>query len=547
MRAQLWSLRRRTRSSLPLCTPIRGRYWTRCRVPIRVAFETASLLAKYQASFHRRPAAAFMGDAPMRCRNAAWTSQSYVRRRRGVSLPAISTDLPERSLALSDKAPTMTDTELLFMSATRAAALIRRKKLSPVEYVDAALSAAERLQPKLNCFMTITGDQAREAAKAAERAVMTGERLGALHGIPVGVKDLLPTKGVRTTFGSVAFADHVPDRDDVLVTRLRTAGAIMIGKTTTPEFGIKGQTDGPIFGVTRNPWNPERTPGGSSGGAAASVAAGIGPVGLGRGGGGAAPLPAARAVMHAALGGDDSMDPWTANAAPIGKLAPALLSQDLSGVRIGYLSRSAAPKIAEDVLKGVRASLDVLAGLGAEVEEVNADIDWMSEHQRALYLSSIANNLGSVVERFGDKTDRVLRAYVAAGKKYDIAAYIAAINARTRLFRAIQGLFETYDFLVSPTVTRPALDADFDGAASIVEVDGEPVGPTQPAFTGFVYPFNLTGHPALAVPSGWGADGLPTSVQIIGPRHGDSGVLRLGALLEQARPWADRTPGLVSH
>ena len=250
--------------------------------------------------------------------------------------------------------------------------------------------------------------------------------------------------------------------------------------------------------------------------------------------------------MQAALGGGDPMDPWTANAAPIGNLAPALLSQDLSGIRIGYLSRSAAPKVSVDVLKGVRASLDVFAHLGADVEEVNADIDWMSEHQRALYLSSIANNLGSVVERFGDKTDRVLRAYVAAGKKYDIAAYIAAINARTRLFRAIQGLFETYDFLVSPTVTRTALDADFDGAASIVEVDGEPVGPTQPAFTGFVYPFNLTGHPALAVPSGWGTDGLPTSVQIIGPRHGDSGVLRLGALLEQARPWADRKPALAS-
>ena len=146
----------------------------------------------------------------------------------------------------------MTDTELLFMSATKAASLIRRKKLSPVEYVDAALSAADRLQPKLNCFMTITGDEAREAARAAEQAVMTGEPLGPLHGIPVGVKDLLPTKGVRTTLGSIAFADHVPDRDDALVTRLRAAGAIMIGKTTTPEFGVKGQTDGPIFGVTRN-------------------------------------------------------------------------------------------------------------------------------------------------------------------------------------------------------------------------------------------------------------------------------------------------------
>src|ERR1700722_16782394 len=495
MRAQLWSLRRRTRSSLPLCTPIRGRYWTRCRVPIRVAFETASLLAKYQASFHRRPAAAFMGDAPMRCRNAAWTSQSYVRRRRGVSLPAISTDLPERSLALSDKAPTMTDTELLFMSATRAAALIRRKKLSPVEYVDAALSAAERLQPKLNCFMTITAEQAREAAKSAERAVMTGERLGPLHGIPVGVKDLLPTKGVRTTFGSVAFADHVPDRDDVLVTRLRAAGAIMIGKTTTPEFGIKGQTDGPIFGVTRNPWNPERTPGGSSGGAAAAVAAGIGPIGLGSDGAGSTRIPAACcglvglkgttgaipyqeardafgnavaagpltrtiadcAVMQAAMAGADPIDPWTPHAEPLGRVSPALLSQNLSGLRIGYLSRAAATKVAADVTRGVKASLDVLSGLGAEIEEVNADIDWMSEDQRVLYLCSIANNLGQVVDRFGAETDPILRAYVAMGKKYDIAAYIKAVAARTRLFRAVQRLFETYDFLVSPTITRTAL------------------------------------------------------------------------------------------
>jgi aspartyl-tRNA(Asn)/glutamyl-tRNA(Gln) amidotransferase subunit A len=127
-----------------------------------------------------------------------------------------------------------------------------------VEYVDAVLSAVDRLQPKLNCFVTIAGEQARETAKSAEQAVMTGERLRPLHGIPVGVKDLLPTKGVRTTFGSVAFADHVPDRDDVLVRKLRTAGAIMIGKTTTPEFGIKGQTDGPIFGVTRNPWDLEQ-------------------------------------------------------------------------------------------------------------------------------------------------------------------------------------------------------------------------------------------------------------------------------------------------
>jgi aspartyl-tRNA(Asn)/glutamyl-tRNA(Gln) amidotransferase subunit A len=477
----------------------------------------------------------------------------------------------------------MANAELLFMPAVAAAALIRRKKLSPVEYMDAVLAAVERLQPKLNCFVTVTAEHAREGAKAAERAVMAGEKLGPLHGVPAGIKDLIPTKGVRTTMGSIAFADHVPDRDDVLVTRLRAAGAIMIGKTTTPEFGIKGQTDAPIFGVTRNPWNLERTPGGSSGGAAAAVASGLGPIGLGSDGAGSIRIPAAccglvglkgttgavpyqeardafgnvvaagpltrtiadAAIMQAAMAGADPMDPWTANVPPLGLVSPRLLSHDLSGLRIGYLARAANKMVSADVTANTNASLKVFAGLGAEIEEVTAEVDWMAEDQRALYLCSIANNLGQVVDRFGDKTDKVLRAYVAAGKQYDVAAYIRAIAARTRLFRAVQGLFETYDFLVSPTLTRTALNCDFDGATGVVEIDGEAAGPVQPQLTGFVYPFNLTGHPALSIPSGWAADGLPTSVQIIGPRHGDGDLLRLGALLEQARPWAQRRPEIA--
>ena len=478
----------------------------------------------------------------------------------------------------------MSDTELLFMPAVAAAALIRRKKLSPVEYMEAVLSAVERLQPKLNCFITITADAARAGAKAAERAVMAGEKLGPLHGIPVSIKDLIPTKGVRTTFGSIAFVDHVPDRDDALVTRLSAAGAINIGKTTTPEFGIKGQTDAPIYGVTRNPWNLERTPGGSSGGAGAAVAAGLAPIGLGSDGAGSIRIPAAFcglvglkgttgaipyqeardafanviaagpltrtiadcAVMQSVMGGADPMDPWTVNAEPLGRVSPQLLSQNLAGLRIGYLSRTAATKISADVERDVKASLAVFTDLGAEVEEVRGEVDWMPEDQRALYLCSIANGLGHIVDQYGDKTDKVLRAYVEAGRKYSAAAYIKALGARTRMFRAVQALFENYDYLVSPTLTRTALSADFNGATSIVEVDGVAVGPTQPGLTGFVYPFNLTGHPALAVPAGFASDGLPTSVQIIGPRHADSGVLRLGGLLEQARPWADRRPSLAT-
>ncbi len=470
------------------------------------------------------------------------------------------------------------------MPATTVAALIRRRKLSPVEHIDAVLGAIERLQPQLNCFVTVTADQARAAAKEAERAVMAGEQLGPLHGVAVTVKDLLPTKGVRTTLGSIAFADNVPDRDDVLVTRLRDAGAIMTGKTTTPEFGIKGTTSGPIFGVTRNPWDLDRTPGGSSGGAASAVAAGLGPLGLGSDGAGSTRIPAAccglvglkgttgsvpyqeardgfgnviaagpltrtiadAALMQSVMAGPDPLDPWTEAAPPLGRISPSLFAQDLSGVRIGWLSRTAATAVAADVAENTRASLDALAGLGAEVEEVTADVDWMSDDQRVLYLCSIANNLGQVVERFGDRTDPVLRAYVAAGRKYDIGAYIRAVAARTRLFRAVQGLFETYDFLVSPTLSRTAVAADFDGARGTIDIDGTVVGPAQPHWTGFVYPFNLTGHPALSVPSGLGRDGLPTGFQIVGRRHADSDVLRIGALLEQARPWAAARPPIVT-
>jgi aspartyl-tRNA(Asn)/glutamyl-tRNA(Gln) amidotransferase subunit A len=479
----------------------------------------------------------------------------------------------------------MSNTDLLFTPATKVAALIRRRKLSPVEHIDAVLGAIERLQPELNCFVTVTADHARAAAREAERAVMAGDTLGPLHGVAVSIKDLLPTKGVRTTLGSIAYADNVPDRDDVLVTRLREAGAIMIGKSTTPEFGIKGTTSGPIFGITRNPWDLDRTPGGSSGGAAAAVAAGLGPLGLGSDGAGSVRIPAAccglvglkgttgavpyqeardgfgnviaagpltrtvadAALMQSVMAGPDPLDPWTETAPPLGRISPALFAQDLSGLRIGWLGRTAATAVAADVQENTRASLAALANLGAEVEEVTTEVDWMSDDQRVLYLCSIANNLGPVVERFGDRTDPVLRAYVAAGRKYDIAAYIRAIAARTRLFRAVQGLFETYDFLVSPTLTRTAVAADFDGARGTIDIDGTDVGSAQPHWTGFVYPFNLTGHPALSVPSGFARDGLPTGVQIVGRRHADSDVLRIGALLEQARPWADKRPSIAKR
>ena len=254
------------------------------------------------------------------------------------------------------------DPELLFMPASRAAALIRRRKLSPVEYVGAVLEAAEVEQKRLNCFVGIMAEQAKADAVAAERAVMAGDKLGPLHGVPISIKDLVDVKGVPTRHGSAIFADNPPAAaDDMMVTRLRSAGAIVIGKTTTPEFGVKGLTDGPSFGITRNPWDLDRTPGGSSGGCAAAVAAGVAPIALGTDGAGSVRGPAAccglvgpqadawarcpptpratlsattsiagplsrtitdAALMHAVLSGPSAADPWSIAGADQHRLSP---------------------------------------------------------------------------------------------------------------------------------------------------------------------------------------------------------------------------------
>ena len=241
-------------------------------------------------------------------------------------------------------------TDLLFTPAVKAAALIRAKKLSPVEYLEAILKATDSANPKLNCFRVVMADEARRDAKKAEEAVMRGEPLGPLHGVPVSIKDLVDVKDVPTRHGSGIFADNPPAQaDDILVKRLRAAGTVVFAKSSTPEFGVKGLTDGPSFGVTRNPWNLARTPGGSSGGAAAAVAAGLAPIALGTDGAGSVRGPAScsglvghkptlgavpydttrdafgnnvyagplsrtitdAAVMHSTLVGASTKDPWT--------------------------------------------------------------------------------------------------------------------------------------------------------------------------------------------------------------------------------------------
>lgn len=472
------------------------------------------------------------------------------------------------------------ETDLRFMPALRAAALMRQRKLSPVEYVDTLLGAIAREQPRLNAFVTVTADAARKAAREAEAKLMRGEAKGALFGVPVHIKDQVATAGVRTTHGSAIFADNVPAQDDILVTRLEAAGTISLGKTTLPEFGHKGLTDGPAFGITRNPWNLSRTTGGSSGGAAAAVAAGLGPLGLGTDGAGSVRLPAAccglvghkptlgavpwetaadgfgnytyagplartvadAAAMHAAIVGPSRQDPLSLGGIDTLRLNPALVGEDLSSLRIGYIERMANPRVAADVVANTRDSLAALADFGAEIEDVTDAIDWIEFPGRVMYQGNFAVAMAKHLAQWGNQMDPSLLAFMERGGQFSMAQFREGQYARTRLFRAIQALFDRYDLLVSPTLASGALPAEFDAANDEVEIDGVKCGITRQGWSSYLYPLNLSGHPALTIPSGFAQDGLPTGTQLIGRWGADLDLFRIGALLERARPWADRRP-----
>ncbi|MCZ2859295.1 amidase [Blastococcus sp. VKM Ac-2987] len=465
----------------------------------------------------------------------------------------------------------MSDDDLLFLPATRAAALIRNKELSPVEYVDAVLEAIDTSGPAVNAFATVTAEAARAAARLAEQAVIAGAELGPLHGVPVSIKDLFATTGVRTAYGSVVYADHVPDHDDVLVQRLDSAGAIMVGKSTTPEFGHKGVTDSPVFGVTRNPWDLDRAAGGSSGGAAAAVAAGFGPIGLGTDGAGSIRIPAGacgvvglkpttgalpyeqasdvfsnyaaagpltRTVADAALvmdclAGPTTIDPWTLGGGRPRRM-PQLTGDDLSGVRIGYIPRMANTTVSDDVQEQTTATLTALADLGAQVDEIGGGIDWIPEAARVLYFAHQFVAYGPFRDEYGDRLDPTLIDFIEKGSTYSVRDYRTAGLARSGLYRSVQGLFDQVDFLVTPTLPTtapPAVDSPDGREPRLMN-----------GWNAYLYPFNLTGHPAASVPSGFGADGLPTGLQIVGPWWSDADVLRLGAVVESARPWAHLRP-----
>jgi aspartyl-tRNA(Asn)/glutamyl-tRNA(Gln) amidotransferase subunit A len=445
---------------------------------------------------------------------------------------------------------------------------IRTKEISPVAVVEAVLQRIEALQPTVNAFVTVTADEARAAARRAEAAVMAGDRLGPLHGVPFSVKDLLFTKGARTTMGSLIFADQVPTEDAVPVRRLREAGAILIGKTTTPEFGHKPFTDSPLFGATRNPWDLSRTAGGSSGGAAAAVATGQGPLALGTDGGGSVRLPAsccgivglkptlgrvphvhqadlfsstsyigpmARTVAETAacfdaIVGFDPRDPYS-------RPEPSDDPRELAvrGLRIGWLPRVGNHLVDPEVLGECEGVVGYLEGQGAHVETLEEDL---SAFERTFLIglqAGLAARVGPHMAKFGDKVAPSLRESIERGAQWTAVDWVNALGQRTAMYRRVHGWLQRFDFLVSPALSRPALPVDHDAFRPIT-IAGQVAGSIRGAWYPYLWPFNLSGHPAVSLPCGWSSDGLPIGLQIVGPMFQDALVLRAARAFESVHP-----------
>lgn len=462
------------------------------------------------------------------------------------------------------------------MSAEQLLTAYSTGELSPVEAVDAVLERVERGDQALNAFCLVRSEEAREAARASTERWRRGEPCGALDGVPTAVKDIHLTRGWPTLKGSVTTPQEGPwEEDSPVVARLRENGAVFVGKTTTPELAWKGVTDGPLTGVTRNPWDLSTTPGGSSGGSAAAVAAGMSPLATGTDGGGSIRIPAGftgtcgikptwglvphypaspfgslahtgpmtrtvgdMALMLEVISRPDPRD-WAALAPPAPGLGDARKSIDaeglVRGMRIAYSPTLGGLDVDPEVARAVAEAVAVFEELGARVEEVDPGLPDSRAEFHVLWFSGAAKATERLTGHQRDLLDPGLRAVIEEGLTYSAQDYLTAMALRMEM-GARMGRFHTeYDLLLTPATPIPAFEA---GLESPPGLEGE----RWTSWAGFSYPFNMTQQPAASVPCGFTTAGLPVGLQVVGPRHADARVLAACRALELARPWADRRP-----
>ena len=464
------------------------------------------------------------------------------------------------------------DDEICYTTALELGAMFRARRLSPVEVTDAALRRIESVNPTINVFVTVTAEIALQAAKESERAFATSEVRSPLEGIPLGIKDSSLTKGVRTTMGSRVFEHAVPDEDAPISERLKSAGAIMLGKTNLPEFGWKSPTDNLLFGPTRNPWNLALTAAGSSGGSAAAVATGMGPIATGGDGGGSIRQPASfcgvvgvkptfglvptyppsivgtfvsegplsrtvrdSALMLNAIAGHDRRDAFSAPDLLIDYVAEC--EGGIRGRRVAWSPDLGYAAVDPRVRQITTAAAKRFEELGATVEE--ASPGWPDPYElfHTLFYGLVGAEVENLLPEWSGKIDPGLERLVELGRPLTAFDIARATKIRNEMQVTAGRFFERYDLLLTPTMTLPPFPIGIDFPP---EVGGQPVTGMQ--WTAFTFPFNLTGHPAVSVPAGWTDDGLPVGLQVVGRRWEDAQVLRACAAFEAIAPWAHRKP-----
>ena len=470
----------------------------------------------------------------------------------------------------------MTDEPLHFWPARRLRDAIAAGELSAAEVLEAHLERIEAVNPEVNAIVTLVPERAREEAAAADRRLARGEPPGLLHGLPIAVKDLEDTAGIRTTYGSPIYADRVPDEDTLMVRRLRAAGAIVIGKTNTPEFGAGSHTFNEVFGATRNPYDRGRSAGGSSGGAAAALAAGMVPIADGSDLGGSVRNPAsfcnvvglrpsagriptvapgnawepmsllgpmARTVgdaglLLAAMAGPDSRAPLALDEDPLqfAELAPL----DLAGARVAWSATVDGLPIEPEVTAALTSARAALLDLGAEVEEVEPDLSGADEVFQTFRSLSFLGELGAEVAERPEQVKPELLGDAGLGEALTAREIIDAGRMRSEIFRRLGALLDEYDLLALPTVQVAPFPVEWRWPRQVAGVEMERYYTWMRSCTRI----SATALPALSLPAGFTAEGLPVGLQLVGSHRGELALLGRAAALEAALGAGSRRPPL---
>ncbi|HWE89717.1 MAG TPA: amidase [Pseudonocardiaceae bacterium] len=466
-----------------------------------------------------------------------------------------------------------TGTTLADLTATELLAAYRAGTLSPVEVTEAVLARIEQADPAVNAFRMIAADEALTAATESAHRWQRGEPQGSLDGVPMSIKDVLLTRGWSTLRGSRTIDPNQPWPDDApSVARVREHGAVLVGKTTTPELAWKGVTDSPLTGVTRNPWDPSRTTGGSSGGAAAAVALGMAPLALGTDGGGSVRIPAGFTGVFAhkptyglvphypasPFGTLAHVGPITASVADAALLLDVITAPDhrdwsalppptvslrqasqagIAGLRIAFSPTLGFVSVDPEIATIVADAVTVFTDLGAHVELADPGFADPVEDFHVLWFAGAAKSVESLTTEQKSTMDTGLMEACALGEQYSAVDYLTATARRMELGLLMGRFHEHYDLLITPTLPIPAFEAGLETPA------GSP-DRRWTSWTPFTYPFNMTQQPAASLPCGFTAGGLPVGLQVVGPRHADAQVLAACQAFETARPWRQHRPPL---